>query len=155
ISKNTVLPCLFDATQARCKVAFENPGGPTIWDLLKVNPDRYIYPAVRHGACEPLPPEIAAGVNPPTLHQPVGEGLALTLELRKGWSRAAPSTHALPTETWREVVVRRQPYEGIKAKLAATELRHINDLITFNLDIRQFAQDVVENCKGPDLLQTF
>ena len=35
--------------QAKCKVAFENPGGPTVWDLLREDPDRYIYPAVRHG----------------------------------------------------------------------------------------------------------
>ena len=50
ISKNTVLPFLFDAARAKCKVAFENPNGPTVWDLLRENPDRYIYPAVRHGA---------------------------------------------------------------------------------------------------------
>src|SRR6266542_3722299 len=49
ISKSTVLPFLFDATRARCKVAFENPNGPTVWQLLRENPDRYIYPAVRHG----------------------------------------------------------------------------------------------------------
>ena len=35
ISKNTVLPFLFDAARAKCKVAFENPKGPTVWDLLE------------------------------------------------------------------------------------------------------------------------
>lgn len=29
----------------------------------------------------------------------------------------------------------------------------INDLITLNLDIRQFAQDVIDGCEGPDLLR--
>ena len=49
ISKNTVIPFLFDAAKPKCKVAFENPGGPTLWDLLSETPDRYIYPALCHG----------------------------------------------------------------------------------------------------------
>ena len=78
-----------------------------------------------------------------------------TLELRKGWNKPAPAEYALPTEIWREVVARRKRYEEIKTKLAAGEVHDINDLITLNLDIRQFAQDVIENCEGPDLLRAF
>ena len=63
ISKSTVLPFLFDAARAKCKVAFENPNGPTVWDLLPEHPDRYIYPAVRHGTDKKLPPDIAAGLD--------------------------------------------------------------------------------------------
>ena len=75
ISKNTVIPFLFDAAKAKCKVAFENPGGPTVWDHLRDDPDRYIYPAIKHGiswdihegkSLEPareLPLEIAAGIE--------------------------------------------------------------------------------------------
>jgi len=159
ISKNTVLPFLFDAARAKCKVAFENPKGPTVWDLLKDDPDRYIYPAVRHGVDIPLPDEIAAGLNPLTLHQPVGEVASVsdivTIRLRKGWNKPAPADYALPTEIWREVVARRKRYEEVKAKLAAGEVRDVNDLITLNLDIRQFAQDVIENCEGPELLRAF
>lgn len=155
ISKNTVLPFLFDTTRAKCKVAFENAKGPTVWDLLRDNPDRYIYPAVRHGAEEALPPDIAAGLNPPTLHKAVGDGPVKTLDLRKGWNKSAPATHALPTETWREVIARRTRYEEIKTKLASGAVCDVNDLITLNLDIRQFAQDAIENCEGPDLLRAF
>jgi len=155
ISKNTVLPFLFDTARAKCRVAFENPNGPMVWDVLSDDPDRYIYPAVRHGSSEPLPDEIATGLNPPTLHEPVGDGPVQTLELRKGWNKAAPPTHALPTETWREVIARRNRYEEVKARLVAGEVRDINDLITLNLDIRQFAQDAIENCDGPDLLRAF
>lgn len=155
ISKNTVLPFLFDAARPKCKIAFENPNGPTVWDLLRNDPDRYIYAAVRHGADVPLPPDIVAGVRPSTLHQPVGDGPVNTLELRKGWNRPAPAEAALPTETWREIIARRNRYEEVRAKLAAGDIRDINDLITLNLDIRQFAQDVIENCEGPELLRAF
>lgn len=143
ISKNTVLPFLFDAARAKCKVAFETPHGPTVWDLLRENPDRYIYPAVRHGMDRKLPPEIAAGLDTtkPNL-----------IERRKAWNKPAPGEYALPTEIWREVVARRQRYEEVRRKLAAGEVREVNDFITLNLDLRQFAQDVIQNCEGPDLL---
>lgn len=89
ISKNTVLPFLFDAAHAKCKVAFENPNGPTVWDLLKDDPDRFIYASVRRGIDQPLPADIAGGLNPPTLYQPLGNGPLQTLDLRKGWNRPA------------------------------------------------------------------
>lgn len=141
ISKNTVIPFLFDAAKAKCKVAFENPGGPTIWDHLRDDPDRYIYPAVKHGIENPLPVEIAAGIT--------------DVSARTQWNRAAPGAFALPTEIWREVVARRARYTEVRAKLATGGVREINDLITLNLDIRQFAQDVIERCEGPDLLRAF
>ena len=153
ISKNTVLPFLFDDARFTCKVAFENPKGPTVWDLLRNDPDRYIHPAMRHGAELPLQEEIARGIDPPTLHESVGNGPVETLELRKGWNKLAPSDLGLPTETWREVVARRKCYEEIKAKLAGGEVCEINELITLNLNIRQFTQDVIENCEGPELLR--
>lgn len=146
ISKSTVLPFLFDAARAKCKVAFENPHGPTVWDLLRENPDRYIYPAVRHGTDKKLPDEIAAGLDTtkPDL-----------IERRKPWNKPAPGDYALPTEIWREVVARRQRCEDVRRKLAAGEVREVNDFITLNLDLRQFAQDVIQNCEGPDLLMAF
>ena len=146
ISKSTVLPFLFDAARAKCRVAFENTTGPTIWDLLRENPDRYIYPAVRHGTDKDLPPEIAIGFDTakPDL-----------IERRKPWNRPAPGEYALPTEIWREVVARRQRCAEIRKKLAAGEVREVNDFITLNLDLRQFGQDVIQNCEGPDLLMAF
>ena len=59
-------------------------------------------------------------------------------------TNSADSDYALPTEIWREVAARRQHYETVRGKLANGEVRDINDLITYNLDIRQFAQDVIE-----------
>ena len=47
ISRNTVIPFLFDAAKKECPVAFGPDGG--VWRLLQDDPDRYIYPAVGHG----------------------------------------------------------------------------------------------------------
>jgi hypothetical protein len=192
ISQNTVIPFLFDAARQKCKIAFE--GEHSVWQLLPADPDRYIYPAVKHGmvpdvapadvaqpdvarsdvarasrplsperpapalaseergqdarctaggtpALRPLPPEIAAGLN--------------DVSKRTEWNKPAPPEYALPTESWREVVARRKRYQELRSKLAAGEMRSINDLITYNLDIRQFTQDAIENCEGPELLRAF
>jgi hypothetical protein len=156
ISKNTIIPFLFERAHEKCKIAFE--GDHSIWQLLQGDPDRYIYKAVRHGVTwdihsdkplespHELPTEIAKGLDSsrPDL-----------IERRKVWNKQASPEFALPTEIWREVIARRNRYEEIRAKLVAGEVRDINDLITYNFDIRQFAQDVIENSEGPDLLNAF
>lgn len=156
ISKNTVLPFLLDTARKQCRVAFE--GEQSVWRLLETDPDRYIYKAVRHGITSdihndrpldapiPLPAEIEQGVDISKPH---------LLDRRQSWNLSAPAEFALPTETWREVVARRTRYKEVRRKLAAGEVRDVNDLITYNLNIVQFAQDVIENCEGPELLRAF
>lgn len=111
------------------------------WKLLRDDPDRYIYEAVRKGVDIPLPNAIATGIN--------------DVSKRDGWNRSAAPEFALPTETWREHVVRRIRCLELRQKLASGEIQSINDLITYNLNIRQLAQDVIENCFDPELLWAF
>jgi hypothetical protein len=108
---------------------------------LRDDPDRYIYPAVKHGVETPLPAEIATGLA--------------DVSARTRWNRVAPAEFGLPAEIWREVVARRTRYTEVRARLAAGNVSEINDLLTLTLDIRQFAQDVIERCEGPDLLRAF
>ena len=146
ISRNTVIPFLFDAARKECPVAFGPDGG--VWRLLSDDPDRYIYPAVGHGiawnARQPedpkrleapfdLPDEVAAGID--------------DVSQRGGWNSPALDDYALPTETWREVVARRSRYAEVRAKLSACEVQEINDLITLNLDIERFALDVIARAR--------
>ena len=145
ISKNTIIPFLFDKARKACKIAFE--GDTSVWNLLQEDPDRYIYDAVKKGIYDAdgekrdLPPEIAIGID--------------DVSKRTDWNTLADSDYALPTEIWRETVARKQRYETVHAKLSNGEVNDINDLITYNLDIRQFAQDVIESCEGPELLRAF
>ena len=137
ISQNTIIPFLLDVARNDCAIAFTKNGG--VWRLLRDDPDRYIYAAVRHGAEKPLPTEIKAGVE--------------DVQKRAGWNKPAPSEYALPTEIWREVVERRRRYKEVRDKLATGDVHEVNDLITLNLDVRQFAQDVIQYCEGPELLR--
>ncbi len=151
ISRNTILPFLFDRAKKACPIAFMPDGG--VWRLLSENPDSYFYEAVRHGITydihkredlaekRELPPDIAEGLN--------------DVSKRGGWNKAAPADYALPTETWREHVDRRSRYEEVRAKLAAGEVTSINDLITYNLDIEKFAHDAIVESEGPELIRAF
>ena len=47
ISKNTIIPFLFDQAKKACKIAFE--GDASVWQLLQEDPDCYIYDAVKKG----------------------------------------------------------------------------------------------------------
>ena len=137
ISQNTIIPFVLDAARRDCAVAFEKQA--SVWRLLRDDPDRYIYVALRHGADLELPPEIAAGLS--------------AVAKRTEWNKMAPSEYALPTELWREVVDRRRRLEELRRKLAAGDVAEVNDLVTLNLDTRQFAQDVIQYCEGPELLR--
>ena len=151
ISRNTVIPFLFDQAKKECPIAFKPSGG--VWRLLSDDPDRYFFDSVRHGITynihqnqslaekRDLPPDIAAGLD--------------DVSKRGGWNKPAPADYALPTESWREHVARRQRYEEVRAKLAAGEVASINDLITYNLDIEKFAQDVIAGSEGPELIRAF
>jgi hypothetical protein len=137
ISKNTIIPFLLDAAEQKCQIAFR-PDGP-VWSLLRENPDTYIYDAVKKGCDVPLPPDIEVGIH--------------DVAQRGEWNKSALEAYALPTETWREVVARRARYQDLRAKLASGEITSANDLITFNLDSRRFAEDVITYCTGTDLLR--
>jgi hypothetical protein len=139
IAKNTIIPYLFDAAEKKCSVAFQPDSA--LWRLLQDDPDHYIYEPVRKGADLPLPEEIARGIS--------------NVSQRGGWNRPAAPEFALPTETWRESVARRQHCLELREKLRAGDIHQINGLITYNLDIRQFAEDVISTCEGPELLRTF
>ena len=61
----------------------------------------------------------------------------------------------LPTETEREYQARQKRYQQIKDDFAADKISSINDLITYNLDIRQFAEDWANGIEDPVTLRAF
>ena len=142
IGKNTILPFLLDRARAECQVAFEGEHG--LWRLLRENPDRYIYRAVKYGTEtkdhleNPLPEAVKSGID--------------DVGARGEWNKPAPTEFGQATETWRDVVVRRQQYVALRTKLIAGEMREVADLVTNNLNIRQFTQDCIEQ-GGTDFLR--
>lgn len=178
IARNTIIPFLFNAAAEKCPTAFRllpSPSGrgnageglPAVWRLLRDDPDRYIYPAVKHGVIRTRPSPSGKGDGgerevvpewelPDFVQTGMHDPKARMFDNRYNLQQApAGDPIRLVTETWREYIYRRNRCLEIREKLARGEVHDINDLITLNLDICQFAQDVIANCEDPELLRAF
>ena len=144
IGRNTIVPYLMDATKKMDERPFKTNG--EVWKFLQESGDTYIFDAVKKGKDEEIPEEIAVGIDTtkPNL-----------LERRSHWNERTPETFALPTEIWRETIERLQRYKSIKDKIENGEITEINDFITYNLDIRQFVQDLLAQTDDHLLVKHF
>ena len=144
IGRNTIIPYLMDAVKQKDEKLFKTNG--ELWQFLRDSGDRYIFDAVKKGHDQPIPEEIAVGIDTtqPNL-----------LERRSHWNERTPDALALPTEIWRETIERLQRYRSIKAKIENGEITAINDFITYNLDIRQFAYDYLAHTQNHLFVEYF
>ena len=144
IGRNTILPYLMDATRKAYPQPFEKEG--EAWRFLQGSGDAYIFDAVKKGANLTIPEEIAVGIDTtqPNL-----------LERRSRWNEKTPESFALPTEIWRETIERLQRYQDIKSKVQEGTICEINDFITYNLDIRQFVQDLLSRSNDRQFVKHF
>jgi len=145
ISQNTILPFILDRAVQDCAIAFAPESVSSVWRLLRSDPDAYLYDAVRRGVIDdkgrviPLPKDVDLGVS--------------DVSGRAHWNRYAGDPCGLPTETWREHMARRERCIALRTALAQGEVTSVNDLVTLNLDIRQFVEDMISKCEGPELLR--
>lgn len=154
IGRNCILPFLFDKVRistADSPKAFEPDG--FVWRTLRDSGDRYIFDAVKKGynKFNELPTAISRGIindemrkeysktpisELPDTHVPLAE-------LRSEWNTPTPEPWGLPSEIWRETIERLQRCDEIHGKIKRGEITSINDFITYNLDIRTFAGDLL------------
>ena len=142
IGRNCILPFLFD----KVKIS-ENKEA---WKMLTESGDRYIYSAVKRGYSadwqQKIPENIAIGLDTESGN---------LLERRRDWNTPTSEEFALPTEIWRETIERLKRCEDILGKIRTGEVHEINDFITYNLDIRAFAQDLLEQTDSHHFVRHF
>lgn len=154
IGRNCILPYLFDQVRTSTKDSakeFEPDG--YIWRTFRESGDRYIFDAVKKGYknFDKIPESIARGIITKDMHKeysetPVGElpdSHIPLAELRSEWNTRTPEQWGLPNEIWRETIERLQRCGDILGKINRGEITSINDFITYNLDIRTFASDLI------------
>ena len=151
ISRNTIIPFLLD--QVINSHANTDISGEPIWKLISDDPNRYISGAMQHGI----------NYNIHTSNQ-LKQNLELPIEIAVGigdtanrvdWNSLGADKFLLPTETWREYVNRRHIYEELCAVLREGSAKSISDLISYNLNIEQFLQDVISWNENPESLWEF
>jgi hypothetical protein len=138
ISKNTILPHLLIMVKQRCPIAFQ--ADSLLWQPLKIDPDRYIYDAIKEGYEQSLPVGMTDGIADRS------QGM---------WDTQDNIAHAASAETWRQAITRCSRYREIKTRLTNSAITSINDLITENIDIYQFVYDTIATCVNPHLLLAF
>ena len=67
-------------------------------------------------------------------------------------AKAIQCQEYLPTETTREYEARQKYYREIRERLVEGKITSIDDFITYNLNIQQFASDTIAAIKDPDVL---
>lgn len=154
ISRNCILPYLFDQVKnatADSAKAFAPDG--YVWRTLSDSGDRYIFDAVKKGYADfkQIPDNIARGIITEEMRREYAETPVSELpdnhiplaELRSDWNGRTPEPWGLPNEIWRETIERLQRCDEILGKINRGEITSINDFITYNLDIRTFAADLI------------
>jgi hypothetical protein len=145
ISRSTILPYLLEAV----KYAYPEPfaSGGAVWEFLKESGGAYIFESVKRGADEPLPENIAAGLDTSA------PGLS---ERRKDWNKPVPDgTAHLPTEIWREFIERTSRCRELIKKIEAGEIEDVSEFITRNLDIVNFTNDLLDTIEDPKFIRLF
>lgn len=156
IGRNCILPYIFDQVRnsvQEAKKDFERDG--YVWRTLRKSGDRYLFDAVKkgHDAFGKIPENISRGIITDDMRKEYAETPIAELpdshvplaELRKDWNIRTPEEWGLPNEIWRETIDRIQRCDDILGKIRRGEITSINDFITYNLDIRSFAYDLVAN----------
>jgi tRNA1(Val) A37 N6-methylase TrmN6 len=151
IGKNTIIPFLLEKVKTYHPAPFVPGGG--FWQYLQDSSDEYIYDAVKKGGegCKTIdevdiPKNIKIGIDAkkPDL-----------LERRRDWKTATPEKTGLPTEIWRETITRLGRYFELRRKIVKGEITEINDLITYNLNIRRLVQDYLEQTTDKEFIRKF
>lgn len=156
IGRNCILPHLFDQVRTATKDSAKEfaPGG-YVWRTLRESGDRYIFDAVKKGYNDfgIIPESIARGIITDDMRKeysetPVGDlpdSHVPLADLRSEWNTRTPEQWGLPNEIWRESIDRIQRCYDILGKINRGEITSINDFITYNLDIRTFASNLIAN----------
>lgn len=157
ISKNTVVPHLLEQTRKLCKVAFDSEF--SVWNLIKDDPERYIYLAMKTGVIDADGNVVPESALPDYVQLGMKDAKARMFDKRYNLGEAVFQTSTgergtLPNETWRDYVQRRNHCLYLQKKLAKGEVKSTDDLVTLNLDIRQFMQDIIDAASSPDLLRS-
>lgn len=111
--------------------------GVPIWDLVALNPDRYIWPSLAHGSDIPFPEEIdeeRGGHRRPT------------------WTTSVPESVGLPGESWWEVHARREALEAVRSEARSGAFTSADAAISANLNMEALLIDAIRRLADPALL---
>lgn len=135
IAKNTIIPFVFGRILAIHKGEHER-----ILDILKAEPDNYLYQELTKGLELPLPSAIQSLLRDP-------------IKNSTGLNKPADEEFAERLESWRDVINRRQQHAELKGKISSVS--SLEELVTLNIDIWHLAEDAIRLCDDPVVLLAY
>ena len=157
ICKNTIIPFLFDAAREEVRHRLQARQRPVAAASRRPRPlhlsGRPPRRDVRLRPDQPPGPQRC----PTSLHRPCddrGRREGRTKRDRLEQAAAGDPTPCRPKPGAKYVARRQRCLESARS-CSKGEVHEINDLITLNLDIWQFARDAIVNAEGPELLRAF
>lgn len=147
ISKNSVLPYILSKLLSVPEYSLSSGYASSV---IKGHPDRYLYDALKYGYTsdwkERIPDYISEGIY-------CSEDSIIISRTR--WSEKVDSNFGLKKESWRDAINRFQRCDDIISKISSGEICSVQDFITYNLDIRLFARDLIVNSTSPSFIESY
>ncbi len=143
MARCSILPYVLEQA-TRNGFSLTGPGGDG-WDLLRDNPSRYISDPMLWGI-------LTEDGNTRSLPEGIERGTR-DVSMREDWNVAASTDFGLPVETWREHVNRRSECLSRMFLLQSGNVADVDGMITLNLDLAQFCQDLIERIDSPNDLR--
>lgn len=134
IGRNSIIPHLFTMVSEKEPKAFEPDG--YVWSLFGKSGVSYINNSLHKGIMEEMPEGITKNID------------ACSNDI-------ADDRFALPLETWGEVLERRERFDSLKNRISGGKIADVTSLITANIDIQAFAEDVIRNAKDHHFVAHF
>lgn len=141
ICKNTIVSHILTTTIDQCEVAFS--GENSCWNLLVEQPSRYIYSSIKKGIGDFRETLNVAGESVASL-----DDHDFIFDASQGDERVL-----LPRETEQLFHHRRRRCLQLIEQLRSGEVRSVAAMVTLNLDLKQFLQDIIDNCSDATLLR--
>ena len=140
ISENTIIPNILDSI-LRTSPDSNSKIFSNWWQLLKNEPNRFIKSSLKYGVEIPYKSNFV-------------ENFGIVME-KNQWVQFGDKEVSLENEMVGDVIHRRKQYHELIKCIQSNKVTTVNDLITYNLDINQFAQDVIKECDDPALIWKF
>lgn len=155
ICKNTVVSYILSVVIDQCKVAFT--GETSCWQLLAKQPYRYIYPSQKKGIIQ-SEDGFEYGAKSLTLSSNERHDRGIVEVLSENLSSVPTSLQIdknalLPRESERLFHFRRRRCLRLIQRLRSGQVQSVAAMITLNLDMKQFLQDIIDTCSDAGLLR--
>ena len=144
IGRNTIIPYLLDSVAQKYPSSFVDDG--PFWSFIKNSGDSFIFDAVKKGADQIIPEEVAIGID---TYSP------RLLERRKVWNEPTPERIGLPNEIWRETIERVGRFKDIRDKIGKGVISSTRDFITYNLNTPKIAYDFLNSTNDAKFIELF